>query len=88
MFLIALSSQNLTEELVEFDRRRVGASPNIGPSKVKNLPFSIVPNRQLQHFTVQTDVRFLQENEKNILKWNWLPWIKPEVISPSEPDFR
>lgn len=23
-----------------------------------------MPNRQLQHFTVQTDVRFLQENKK------------------------
>lgn len=63
--------------MVEFDRRRELEQALTVALQSEKLPaLSIVPNRQLQHFTVQTDVRFLQENKKNILKWNWLPWIK------------
>ncbi|HHF5159429.1 TPA: bifunctional uridylyltransferase/uridylyl-removing protein GlnD [Haemophilus influenzae] len=55
----------LNGELVEFDRRRELEQALTVALQSEKLPaLSIVPNRQLQHFTVQTDVRFLQENKK------------------------
>ncbi|HHF3482804.1 TPA: bifunctional uridylyltransferase/uridylyl-removing protein GlnD [Haemophilus influenzae] len=55
----------LNGELVEFDRRRELEQALTLALQSEKLPaLSIVPNRQLQHFTVQTDVRFLQENKK------------------------
>lgn len=55
----------LNGELVEFDRRRELEQVLTLALQSEKLPaLSIVPNRQLQHFTVQTDVRFLQENKK------------------------
>lgn len=63
---------------MEFDRRRELEQALTLALQSEKLPaLSITPNRQLQHFIVQTDVRFLHENKKNILKWNWLPWINP-----------
>ena len=55
----------LNGELVEFDRRRELEQALTLALQSEKLPaLSIMPNRQLQHFTVQTDVRFLQENKK------------------------
>lgn len=55
----------LNGELVEFDRRRELEQALTLALQSEKLPaLSITPNRQLQHFTVQTDVRFLQENKK------------------------
>ena len=55
----------LNGELVEFDRRRELEQALTVALQSEKLPaLSITPNRQLQHFTVQTDVRFLHENKK------------------------
>lgn len=55
----------LNGELVEFDRRRELEQALTLALQSEKLPaLSITPNRQLQHFTVQTDVRFLHENKK------------------------
>ena len=55
----------LNGELVEFDRRRELEQALTLALQSETLPaLSITPNRQLQHFTVQTDVRFLHENKK------------------------
>lgn len=55
----------LNGELVEFDRRRELEQALTVALQSEKLPaLSITPNRQLQHFTVKTDVRFLQENKK------------------------
>ncbi|HHE9981037.1 TPA: bifunctional uridylyltransferase/uridylyl-removing protein GlnD [Haemophilus influenzae] len=55
----------LNGELVEFDRRReLEQALTLALQSEKLSALSITPNRQLQHFTVQTDVRFLHENKK------------------------
>ncbi|HHF5254206.1 TPA: bifunctional uridylyltransferase/uridylyl-removing protein GlnD [Haemophilus influenzae] len=55
----------LNGELVEFDRRRELEQTLTVALQSEKLPaLSITLNRQLQHFTVQTDVRFLHENKK------------------------
>lgn len=55
----------LNGELVEFDRRRELEQALTVALQSEKLPaLSITLNRQLQHFTVQTDVRFLHENKK------------------------
>ena len=54
----------LNGELVEFDRRReLEQALTLALQSEKLSALSITPNRQLQHFTVQTDVRFY-ENKK------------------------
>ncbi|MEX4585264.1 bifunctional uridylyltransferase/uridylyl-removing protein GlnD [Haemophilus influenzae] len=55
----------LNGELVEFERRReLEQALTLALQSEKLSALSITPNRQLQHFTVQTDVRFLHENKK------------------------
>lgn len=52
--------------MVEFDRRRELEQALTLALQSEKLPaLSIVPNRQLQHFTVQTDVRFYRKTKEH-----------------------
>lgn len=55
----------LNGELVEFDRRReLEQALTLALQSEKLSALSITPNRQLQHFTVQTDVRFYTKTKR------------------------
>ncbi|WP_118860915.1 bifunctional uridylyltransferase/uridylyl-removing protein GlnD [Haemophilus haemolyticus] len=72
----------LNGELVEFDRRRELEQALTVALQSEKLPaLSIVPNRQLQHFTVQTDVRFLHENKKEHTEMELVALDKPGLLA-------
>ena len=72
----------LNGELVEFDRRRELEQALTLALQSEKLPaFSITPNRQLQHFTVQTDVRFLHENKKEHTEMELVALDKPGLLA-------
>ena len=72
----------LNGELVEFDRRRELEQALTLSLQSKKLPaLSITPNRQLQHFTVQTDVRFLHENKKEHTEMELVALDKPGLLA-------
>ena len=71
----------LNGELVEFDRRRELEQALTLALQSEKLPaLSIAPNRQLQHFTVQTDVRFLHENKKEHTEMELVALDKPGLL--------
>lgn len=50
---------------MEFDRRReLEQALTLALQSEKLSALSITPNRQLQHFTVQTDVRFYTKTKR------------------------
>lgn len=72
----------LNGELVEFDRRRELEQALTLALQSEKLPaLSITPNRQLQHFTVQTDVRFLHENKKEHTEMELVALDKPGLLA-------
>ena len=72
----------LNGELVEFDRRRELEQALTVALQSEKLPaLSIAPNRQLQHFTVQTDVRFLHENKKEHTEMELVALDKPGLLA-------
>ena len=72
----------LNGELVEFDRRRELEQALTVALQSEKLPtLSITPNRQLQHFTVQTDVRFLHENKKEHTEMELVALDKPGLLA-------
>ncbi|WP_118865373.1 bifunctional uridylyltransferase/uridylyl-removing protein GlnD [Haemophilus haemolyticus] len=72
----------LNGELVEFDRRRELEQALTLALQSEKLPaLSIAPNRQLQHFTVQTDVRFLHENKKEHTEMELVALDKPGLLA-------
>lgn len=72
----------LNGELVEFDRRRELEQALTLSLQSEKLPaLSITPNRQLQHFTVQTDVRFLHENKKEHTEMELVALDKPGLLA-------
>ena len=72
----------LNGELVEFDRRRELEQALTLALQSEKLPaLSIAPNRQLQHFTVQTDVRFLHENKKEHTEMELIALDKPGLLA-------
>lgn len=72
----------LNGELVEFDRRRELEQALTLALQSEKLPaLSIAPNRQLQHFTVQTDVRFLHENKKKHTEMELVALDKPGLLA-------
>ena len=72
----------LNGELVEFDRRRELEQALTVALQSEKLPaLSIAPNRQLQHFTVQTDVRFLHENKKEHPELELVALDKPGLLA-------
>lgn len=72
----------LNGELVEFDRRRELEQALTLALQSEKLPaLSITPNRQLQHFTVQTDVRFLHENKKEHTEMELIALDKPGLLA-------
>ena len=72
----------LNGELVEFDRRRELEQALTVALQSEKLPIlSIAPNRQLQHFTVQTDVRFLHENKKEHTEMELVALDKPGLLA-------
>ncbi len=72
----------LNGELVEFDRRRELEQALTVALQCEKLPaLSITPNRQLQHFTVQTDVRFLHENKKEHTEMELIALDKPGLLA-------
>ncbi len=72
----------LNGELVEFDRRRKLEQALTVALQSEKLPtLSIAPNRQLQHFTVQTDVRFLHENKKEHTEMELVALDKPGLLA-------
>ena len=72
----------LNGELVEFDRRRELEQALTVALQSEKLPaLSIAPNRQLQHFSVQTDVRFLHENKKEHTEMELVALDKPGLLA-------
>ncbi|HHF5353294.1 TPA: bifunctional uridylyltransferase/uridylyl-removing protein GlnD [Haemophilus influenzae] len=72
----------LNGELVEFDRRReLEQALTLALQSEKLSALSITPNRQLQHFTVQTDVRFLHENKKEHTEMELVALDKPGLLA-------
>lgn len=72
----------LNGELVEFDRRRELEQALTVALQSEKLPaLSIASNRQLQHFTVQTDVRFLHENKKEHTEMELVALDKPGLLA-------
>ncbi|WP_112082136.1 bifunctional uridylyltransferase/uridylyl-removing protein GlnD [Haemophilus influenzae] len=72
----------LNGELVEFDRRRELEQALTLALQSEKLPaLSITPNRQLQHFTVQTDARFLHENKKEHTEMELVALDKPGLLA-------
>ncbi|HHF3522574.1 TPA: bifunctional uridylyltransferase/uridylyl-removing protein GlnD [Haemophilus influenzae] len=72
----------LNGELVEFDRRRELEQALTLALQSEKLPaLSITPNRQLQHFIVQTDVRFLHENKKEHTEMELVALDKPGLLA-------
>lgn len=72
----------LNGELVEFARRRELEQALTVALQSEKLPvLSITPNRQLQHFTVQTDVRFLHENKKEHTEMELVALDKPGLLA-------
>lgn len=72
----------LNGELVEFDRRRELEQALTVALQSEKLPaLSITPNRQLQHFIVQTDVRFLHENKKEHTEMELVALDKPGLLA-------
>ncbi|HHF5122204.1 TPA: bifunctional uridylyltransferase/uridylyl-removing protein GlnD [Haemophilus influenzae] len=72
----------LNGELVEFDRRReLEQALRLALQSEKLSALSITPNRQLQHFTVQTDVRFLHENKKEHTEMELVALDKPGLLA-------
>ena len=72
----------LNGELVEFDRRReLEQALTLALQSEKSPALSIAPNRQLQHFTVQTDVRFLHENKKEHTEMELVALDKPGLLA-------
>lgn len=68
--------------LVRFDRRRELETALTQALKSTQLPtFSITPNRQLQHFTVKTDVRFLHENKQEHTEMELVALDKPGLLA-------
>lgn len=68
--------------LVRFDRRRELEAALTQALQSPHLPtFSIVPNRQLQHFTVKTDVRFLHENKTEHTEMELVALDKPGLLA-------
>ena len=67
---------------MEFDRRRELEQALTVALQSEKLPaLSITPNRQLQHFTVQTDVRFLHENKKEHTEMELVALDKPGLLA-------
>ena len=67
---------------MEFDRRRELEQALTLALQSEKLPaLSIAPNRQLQHFTVQTDVRFLHENKKEHTEMELVALDKPGLLA-------
>lgn len=72
----------LNGELVEFDRRRELEQALTLALQSEKLPaLSITLNRQLQHFTVQTDVRFLHENKREHTEMELVALDKPGLLA-------
>ena len=72
----------LNGELVEFDRRReLEQALTLALQSEKLSALSITPNRQLQHFTVQTDVRFLHENKREHTEMELVALDKPGLLA-------
>ncbi|PRJ54041.1 bifunctional uridylyltransferase/uridylyl-removing protein GlnD [Haemophilus influenzae] len=72
----------LNGELVEFARRRELEQVLTLALQSEKLPaLSITPNRQLQHFTVQTDVRFLHENKREHTEMELVALDKPGLLA-------
>ncbi len=68
--------------MVEFDRRRELEQALTVALQSEKLPaLSIVHNRQLEHFTVQSDVRFLQENKKEHAEMEVVALDKAELLA-------
>ncbi|MBF0751733.1 MULTISPECIES: bifunctional uridylyltransferase/uridylyl-removing protein GlnD [unclassified Pasteurella] len=72
----------LNGNLVKFDRRREleGALTKVLQSE-KPLLSSMVSNRQLQHFSVKTDVRFLHENKTEHTEMELIALDKPGLLA-------
>ncbi|TGZ99018.1 bifunctional uridylyltransferase/uridylyl-removing protein GlnD [Rodentibacter pneumotropicus] len=72
----------LNGDLVKFDRRREleGALTKALQSE-KPLLSSMVSNRQLQHFSVKTDVRFLHENKTEHTEMELIALDKPGLLA-------
>ncbi|WP_254654204.1 ACT domain-containing protein, partial [Haemophilus pittmaniae] len=69
-------------ELVKFDRRRdleQTLTAVLQWGKVPSPPF--VPSRQLRHFQVQTDVRFLKENKPEHTELELVALDKPGLLA-------
>ncbi len=72
----------LNGELVKFDRRRdleQTLTAVLEGGKVPSPPF--VPSRQLRHFQVQTDVRFLKENKPEHTELELVALDKPGLLA-------
>lgn len=72
----------LNGDLVKFDRRREleGALTKVLRSE-KPLLSSMASNRQLQHFSVKTDVRFLHENKTEHTEMELIALDKPGLLA-------
>lgn len=72
----------LNGDLVRFDRRREleGALTQALQSD-KRATLSVTPNRQLQHFSVKTDVRFLHESKTEHTEMELVALDKPGLLA-------
>lgn len=72
----------LNGDLVKFDRRReLEMALTQALQSDKRPTLSISPNRQLQHFTVKTDVRFLHESKTEHTEMELIALDKPGLLA-------